>query len=248
MPQTAAARARTGARWMAGQHDRDHMSTMPPESAPPATESVKSKSGPLRRLYGFLKTTVLGGLIFLAPLVVIVLLGAKAIELLRRLARPVADRLPLDTFMGVLAADVAVIALLIVVCFFAGLLAQLSFANSFIKRAETGMLWGIPGYGFIKGLTDSLDKRAATASMRPAIVRFDDYSQLGFEVDALADGRKVVYMPGAPDPRAGTVVVVTPERVTPLPISFLAELRAMRALGRGVGASLSAPIPRFSPT
>ena len=53
------------------------------------------------------------------------------------------------------------------------------------------MLWRIPGYGFIKALTDSLDKRAAESALRPVLIHFDDSAQLGFEVDHLADGRRV---------------------------------------------------------
>jgi len=78
--------------------------------------------------------------------------------------------------------------------------------------AETGVLWRIPGYGFLKALTDSLDKEHGV-TLRPVLVRFDDYSQLAFEVDQLPDGRKVIYIPSAPNPRAGSVLVLDKDRV-----------------------------------
>jgi uncharacterized membrane protein len=77
--------------------------------------------------------------------------------------------------------------------------------------------------------------------MRPVLVRFDDYSQLAFEVDQLSDGRKVIYIPSAPNPRAGSVLVLDADRVAPVNLSFLAAVRSLRALGRGVGSSLTPP-------
>jgi uncharacterized membrane protein len=76
--------------------------------------------------------------------------------------------------------------------------------------------------------------------MRPVLVHFDDCAQLAFEVDQLADGRRVVYIPSAPDPRAGTVLVMDKNRVEHLPMTFVAAISSFRALGRGVGPALSA--------
>jgi uncharacterized membrane protein len=191
------------------------------------------------RVRKFIRTTVVGGLVFLVPVVVLIVLAGKAMKLLRRLAEPLAERLPVDTLAGLVVADAVVILLLLIACFFAGLLARLSFANRVVKKAETGVLWRIPGYGFIKGLTDSLDHSASAAAMRPVLVHFDDYAQLAFEIDQIGDGRKVIFLPDAPDPRAGSVVVVDPHRVEPLPISFVAATRMLRGLGRGLGPCLS---------
>ena len=104
------------------------------------------------------------------------------------------------------------------------------------------MLWRIPGYGFIKALTDSLDKRAAESALRPVLIHFDDSAQLGFEVDHLADGRRVIYVPGSPDPRAGTVMVMDAARVEAVPMSFMVALRDLRSVGRGLGADLAGPV------
>jgi uncharacterized membrane protein len=189
----------------------------------------------------FLKTTVVGGVVFLVPVVVLGIVVVKVAAVLRRLAQPLAPRLPIDTLAGVVVADVVVIVLLILGCFVAGLLARVSFAKRFVKKAEAGVLWRIPGYGFLKGLTDSLDESEAASSMRPVMVRFDDYQQLAFQVDQLPDGRKVIYIPSAPDPRAGAVLVLAADRVELLPMSFVAAIGAIRKLGRDVGPALTAP-------
>ena len=194
-----------------------------------------------RGAYRFVKTTLIGGLVFLVPLVVLAFLGTKALGLLRRMAQPLATLLPVETTVwGVVVADAIAILAVIVACFLGGLLARASFADQFVKRAETGVLWRIPGYGFVKALTDSLDKRAAESTLRPVLIHFDDAAQLAFEVDRLPDGRRVIYIPSSPDPRAGSVMVMDGDRVEPVPMTFLVALRTMRALGRGAASYLSA--------
>lgn len=194
----------------------------------------------------FVKTTVLGGIVFLVPLAVLVLLAVKAAGLLRRLAQPVARVLPVKSALGFLTADVVVIALLLLTCFLAGLLAHLSVARRLITKAEAGVLWHVPGYGLVKALTDSVDTGTTDggslrATMRPILAHFDDYTQLAFEVDRLDDGRRIVYLPSAPEPRAGTVLVLDAARVEPLPLSFLAAMDGLRKLGHGLGPALRRP-------
>lgn len=192
-----------------------------------------------RHAYQFVKATLMTGLIFLVPVVILAWLVAKGAKLLHGLAQPLAALLPIKTVAGLVVVDVIAIALLILACFLGGLLARVSTASRFVKRAETGVLWRIPGYALVKGLTDSLDKTASKRSMTPVLVHFDDYSQPGFEVDRLPDGRRVVYLPSAPDPRAGSIAVVSGDRVEAMPITFIAATRLLRELGRGMGSALS---------
>ena len=42
--------------------------------------------------------------------------------------------------------------------------------------------------------------QAEAKNMQPVLVRFDDNSQLGFEIERLDNGQVVIYLPGAPDP------------------------------------------------
>jgi uncharacterized membrane protein len=191
------------------------------------------------RAYRFVKTTLIGGVVFMVPIFVLAFLGTKAVAVLRRLAKPLDAWLPLEKVWGVVVADVAAVVVLIVACFLGGLLARASVADHFVKKAEVGILWRLPGYGFIKALTDSFDRRGAASTLKPVLIHFDDAAQLAFEVDQLDDGRRVIYVPSSPDPRAGTVMVMDADRVEPVPMTYLAALRSMRALGRGAGALLN---------
>jgi uncharacterized membrane protein len=191
----------------------------------------------------FLKTTLVGGLVFLAPVLVLVLLVVKVVELARKVTVPIAAHLPVQHALALPAADAVLVVVALVACFAGGLLTRLSFASRAVRKAETGVLWRVPGYALVKALTDSLDKNAAASSMRPVLVKSPAHEQLAFEVEQLADGRHVVYVPGSPDTRAGSVLIVGEDKVEPVPMTFIAAITSLRAMGRGMGHSLS---PRAS--
>jgi uncharacterized membrane protein len=180
---------------------------------------------------------MIGGVVFLAPLVVLIWLAVKAGRFLHRLAEPLLRILPPGPITGPVVVDVFVIACVIVACFLAGLLAHFSMANRFVAKAEANVLWRIPGYGIIKGLTSSLDPRAVP-DLRPVLVHFDDYAQIAFEVDRTADGRRVIYLPSAPEPRTGSVIVMEADQVDDLPLSFMSTAAAIRSVGHGLGPRL----------
>ena len=70
------------------------------------------------------------------------------------------------------------------------------------------------------------------------LVRFDDQWQIGFEVERIAGGKVVVYLPGAPDPWSGAVTIVTDNRIARLDSKQLATLGVFKQLGEGASAQM----------
>ena len=98
----------------------------------------------MKGLFDFVKATVVGGLIFLIPLVVIVFVVGKALRLSMRVAQPMAGVLPVDSVAGIALVDVVGIVLIMVLCFAAGLVARNSLASKAVREAEARFLWKIP--------------------------------------------------------------------------------------------------------
>jgi uncharacterized membrane protein len=181
----------------------------------------------------FLKTTLIGGLVFLVPIMIIVVILAKAHRLMVALSAPLAKWIPIDAIGGVALANLLAVAALVVLCFVAGFVARSSAAVRAVQSLESGFLTSIPGYGIIKGMTESLTGQSGPETMKPVLARFDDASQVAFEIERDPDGRVVVYIPGAPDPWSGSVFVMTADRVEPLEASMPAAVKNIRTLGRG---------------
>ena len=68
----------------------------------------------------FVKTTVIGGLLFLVPVVVLILVLNEARELMLMVADPLADWFPVESVGGVALANVIAVVALLLVCFVAG--------------------------------------------------------------------------------------------------------------------------------
>ncbi len=66
------------------------------------------------------------------------------------------------------------------------------------------------------------------------MIRLDDQSQIAFEVERTATEQVVVFLPGSPDPRSGTVALIDSERVTPLNVSFISVSSALKRFGRDI--------------
>lgn len=199
----------------------------------------------------FIKTTLIGGAVFLIPLIVLLLVLGKAVQLIRLATVPISKMLPMETLIGVAIIDLLTLLALVLLCFGAGMLAKSAPAKRLYHRLDEGLLV-LPGYAFIKSFADhfKLDQSEATP-LKPVLVRFDDFEQLCFEVERLADGRVVIFIPGAPDPWSGSLVYVTAERVAALTLSVPQAITHLRRLGQGTSSqdlALKAPASMQPPS
>ena len=61
----------------------------------------------------FIKSTVIGGVVFLVPIVILVVVLAKAFEIMKALAAPLANTMPIDTVGGFAVANLITIAFIV---------------------------------------------------------------------------------------------------------------------------------------
>jgi len=181
----------------------------------------------------FIKTTIIGGLVFMVPVVIVTAVVGKALEIMKRVATPMGHMLPVDSIGGVAVGNLLALSVLALLCFVAGLVARSKLAKKVYRSLDT-MLLAIPGYAFVKGFTDGMaDTQESTKSLIPVLVSFDDHEQIGFEIERLAQGKVVVYLPGAPSPWSGSVVYFSAERVKRLDLTVAQASNNIRRLGRG---------------
>jgi uncharacterized membrane protein len=183
---------------------------------------------------GFIKTTVIGGFVFLIPAAIVVVVLGKVLGALKVLAKALAPLFGVESFAGGVVVDFLALVVTLLLCFVAGLLASRASATRMKQKLDTTLLNCFPGYAFIKGFTDNLRRTEEMAgSFVPVAVQFDDYVQIAFETHREPSGKVSVYLPGAPNPWSGSVVYVSSERVKPLPITLTEALRSIRTLGKG---------------
>ncbi len=195
----------------------------------------------MRHIFDFVKTTVVGGAIFLLPFAAVLLVVIKAGKMAVDSATPLAEKLLISKGEAVLAVYVVGTFLLVLVAFAAGL-----FVRSFKIEKDAGsfledkVLNKLPPYVALRKYTDrwaGLEGKT-NEDLKPVLVRMQNGWQLGFLSDAFNDGQVAVFMPGAPDPWCRLSVPITSPHST-----FLTEThsRASSSLGAGFQSSWQAP-------
>ena len=188
----------------------------------------------MNRQLNFIKTTAIGGFVFLIPAVIVVIVLGKLIGGLKTLAKALAPIFGIESSLGGFVLDIVTFAVTVLICFAAGLLARRAAAKRVREKLDRSLLNFIPGYALIKGFADNLRQtEEISGSFVPVMFRFDDYVQMAFETERLPNGKVAVYLPGAPNPWSGSVVFVSNDRIKPLSISLPDALRNIRTLGKG---------------
>jgi uncharacterized membrane protein len=188
----------------------------------------------MKRVGGFLKATILGGLFVLLPVVLLYLIAAEVMQLAVTLATPIADLFPKGTFDKVASPTVVAILLIVGVSFLFGLLMLAGPGRAMGRWIERKVLLPLPGYSVIKRLIRSLGSVDGEQSFKPALLRSDDGSrEIIYLIEDHSDGRVTVMIPWTPTAMAGNLKIVDHRRIEPLRAS-LAEVT--RVIGHwGVG-------------
>jgi uncharacterized membrane protein len=181
----------------------------------------------------FLVTTALGGVLFLIPMVFLVLVFSKAFDIMKTVAAPLQRFLPVEHIAGVGLVNILAVLIMVLVCLLAGLVAGSVPARALYRRLDGLMLEVIPGYAWTKSVIASFGGDEQVENFKPVLVTFDDLAQAGFEMERTPCGMVVVFLPGAPDARSGSVAYVNPERVSPIAASFHAINKSLRHMGKG---------------
>jgi len=175
------------------------------------------------------------------PLVLLIIILSKAHEIMLKVAQPLSEFIPLETIGGVAIANILVIALILLVCLLAGILATRPKFKAFQQYLEDKILGPIPGYRVIKAFLNSFDLYESSGEkMVPVLVALEKHQKLGFEVERSTKDQVVVYLPDTPSFITGDVVVVSAQQVTELDIPLPRLKECMEQFGYGATELINA--------
>jgi uncharacterized membrane protein len=200
----------------------------------------------MQGIYRFLKSTIIGGLAVLVPVVVLGALGVWVVETALKAIAPVFDWLPDKSVAGVSLTVLSAIVGLVLGCFVAGLFAQMALIRHLSDRAERWAMF-LPGYAIMKNVGANLIGVEGKHPTRTVLVRLEASWQLGFQMEILPDGRQVIFVPGVPRALVGMLHVVAADRVQVLAMSVSAAMDALSRLGVGLGEIWSPAGPKEIP-
>jgi uncharacterized membrane protein len=185
----------------------------------------------MKSFLSFIKTTITGGVLFLLPVVLLIIIFGKALNILRKLSAPISEKLPTIIF-GLDGSNLVAIALLILICFLSGLLFRSKFVRKWIKKLEDDVLIHLPGYVLIKSITAGAMGEKSDDDMLPVLIRDDETWNLAFLVEK-GEKFSTVFIPDAPRHDAGEVKIIPTNRIEKLDISVNKFTQSIKTYGKG---------------
>jgi uncharacterized membrane protein len=184
------------------------------------------------RTLRFIWRTIIAGVLFLAPLLIVIVIAHRAVLLLAKIISPVASHIPIEGHFGMDRPQIAAVLVLILLGFAGGLLAQLRFASRLTSALEQLILSKMPGYALYKTMLEGAAGKD-NQGLKVGIASFDDNDVLCFIIEQAADGKLTVFVPSAPTPTAGSIYYLPPSRVKPLDVPVSAAVKCIKQLGIG---------------
>ncbi len=177
----------------------------------------------------FITSTLVGGLLFVVPVYLAVLLLLKGMKSVATLVRPFTALLP----DWIPAERLLSLFVVLTFCFLVGYALRTQSGRAVRERLEVVFFGKLPGYGLIRSLTQRMAGDSSETAWMPALIELEDALVPGFVIEPLDDGRFTVFVPSVPTPLAGAVYILTAERVHILDVPFTQAVRSISRWGSG---------------
>ena len=187
----------------------------------------------MKSILKIIKATFLGGLIFLVPLVVLIIVLEKGYGIIQKTTLPLVNNLPRISVLGLALQEFIGILLIILICLVAGLVAKTANAKKLVEKLEDGILSFVPGYSFMKNMNENILGIESKDDLKVILVPTDAGLQFAFLIEQISEDKFTVFIPDAPNPWSGSVVFVEKKDIQDIDITQKQALACIRKLGYG---------------
>jgi uncharacterized membrane protein len=177
----------------------------------------------------YIVNTLGAGLLVVVPVYLALLLLLKGMKSLLKVVQPLAKLFP----AWFPAEHILSLLLVVGICFLVGVSIRSPRDHLALERMEKSLFGKIPGYALIHSLTQRLAGKSEDNTWKPALAEIEEALVPAFIAEELEDGRFTVFVPSVPTPLAGSIYILTSDRVHPVDISFTVAIRAVSRWGSG---------------
>jgi uncharacterized membrane protein len=188
------------------------------------------------RLKGFLRTSLLGGVVVILPVAILASVSVWIFNLVTGLIEPLTRLLIKDSQLNEYVAEVIVIILILVSCFFVGVLVRTRLGAFLYRVIETRILKLAPGYSMIKETVLQIfgsRKDSPFSSVAIAQIFGNDTLVTAFITDRHPDGSYTLFVPTGPNPTSGLIYHLDEKFVHPVNIPVQDAMRSIISCGAG---------------
>jgi uncharacterized membrane protein len=192
-------------------------------------------------MWRFIRTTILGAIIFLLPAAILSILFnvfSGIYNLIKEPLDPLAALCPFQTLGGVSIAALMAVALIISMFFLTGLVIRTAWAQRTLARVDSYSLVNVPFYAFFRSLFFEMAGRQYEAGLDYALAWIEECWQPAVVMEELENGWLVVFVPRVPNVFSGALLYMPPDRVKRIEATSTEVLKAMARFGVGSHALL----------
>jgi uncharacterized membrane protein len=192
----------------------------------------------MKPILKFIKTTITGGVLFLLPVMVLVILVGKAFRIVRPLLQRGIERLHIESLIGVTLLTILTAFFLCITCFISGLLIRLDRVKRIRKSMEDLILRLIPGYEYLKDVAEERISGDTRSTWNAVILKDGDAWVIAFLVEQSDNGYTTVFIPESPRGDSGNSKVVLTSSLCYQSLSRRQAFNCIRHYGAGVTSYL----------
>ena len=191
----------------------------------------------MERLKRFIRTTILGGVIVILPVLLTFFFLRWLFRLVTGLIEPLTRIVMEQSRLQEYIADFLVILIIVLICFIVGLMVKTRFGRYMLDTLEERILDIAPGYTLFKETIKQFLGKEKKPFSSVALVRvFGDSAQTlmtGFVTDRHPDGLITVFIPSALNPTTGLIYHLEEKYVHILDVSVEDTMRSIISCGVG---------------
>lgn len=177
-----------------------------------------------------LKDRFLKGLMVVLPLFLIVFALIAIFNMIQDLTAPIVDLFPRGGILGVSFSRLIVFLLLIVIIYSFGMLfLRLGYYEKITKTI--GLIF--PGYLMMQGMLNETISDEEVFTPKPCLAFTDDGWAFSFIIEELEDDFYIVFVPNAPNPSSGMLVIKSMKFMRLIDISMKDQVKLLSTLGKG---------------
>jgi uncharacterized membrane protein len=193
----------------------------------------------MKRIAAFLKTTILGGLFVVLPLIVVLGIMAKLVMGIHDAAESIMAKMAGEH------SDAAHFPILFAILIVIGISFAFGLALTSRRGQATGgwvertILLRIPGYAAMRAIVGGLADASSEGVVKPGLLRVDPGIEAYVLVIEDHGGHLTVFLPGSPNPASGNVQIVRKDLVRMLNVRMTTVTSVLQQWGMGSAKLLS---------
>jgi uncharacterized membrane protein len=187
-------------------------------------------------MWTYLKKCLVAGALLVLPAWLAILLLAALVVKMEVIVAPLVAVLP----EGLAHSRLVALVSLLLFCVLVGSVMRTLVGRTFRGWFEKKVLERIPGYSTFRSIGRQMADKGGASGFKPALVEIEEALAPGFVIELLPDDQCTVFIPSAPTPAAGTILILKRNRVHPLDVPVATVFHAGSKWGNGAGELLRA--------